>query len=58
MDLITLEAREVLLEHEREQCFEEERARKESLVADWTATAHVTAPRSQSVSAKHKTVGC
>ena len=29
MDLITLEAREVLLEHEREQCFEEERARKD-----------------------------
>ncbi|WP_374289916.1 AAA family ATPase [Desulfovibrio desulfuricans] len=29
MDLVTLEAREVLLEHEREQCFEEERARKD-----------------------------
>lgn len=29
MDMITLEAREVLLEHEREQCFEEERARKD-----------------------------
>lgn len=29
MDLVTLEAREMLLEHEREQCFEEERARKD-----------------------------
>ncbi|WP_374280270.1 AAA family ATPase [Desulfovibrio sp.] len=29
MDMVTLEAREVLLELEREQCFEEERARKD-----------------------------
>ena len=56
MDLITIEAREALLEHEREQCFQEERTRKDmndlkqALDEARTETARLQAARSEAES--------
>ncbi|MBE6442244.1 MAG: hypothetical protein E7022_07970 [Desulfovibrio desulfuricans] len=61
MDLITIEAKEALLEHEREQCFQEERTRKDmdalrqALDRARTETARLQACRSEAESVVQQT---